>query len=916
MTWRTTHLPRLEGLPLLPIGAGDEGKAPIDPDSGRPMTGWQKASWSPKTIGQTDPAVVTAVGARFGPDAGGLLCVDVDGAPALETLLAAGCDPDAAGWRITRSTAPDRMKVVFHVAPEEWPTVRSKRRGKAVLSCGEGSQIEWFFARGQAVVAGLHRPSAVELEWHGGPSTITDLPEEWLALWRSTEPQPAPRAQPGPTTSTTADRIALEALLPRDLEQLARNGTAEGERNEGIFRLAATALAIHDAALAAGLPVDGTAEAVVLAAAARCAPPLPEAEALTCLRSAESQPRVVDPGWPERLRFQLNRRSRSNRKPPAARAGGGAQPAAALPATFMALIESLPEGWVPSEDGPPSPSKLSVGSLAGMLQRHGDRLRFNEMSLLAEVETTTGWHSIVDADLDSAYVKLSQRGWIIGADPVVKAVCHVARLRKFHPVRQYLLDLEQNASVDPFDLDKVAPQIFRAASPLHTAMVRKWLIGAVARALDPGCQMDYCLVLQSRKQGIHKSTSLCDLASPDWFTSTVPEQDKDFLLNVHSCWIFELAELESVTGRRESGRIKNLITTRVDMFRQPYGRSAERMKRGSVFCGTVNEETFLRDETGNRRFWVVPINGASPIDRDAIRSARDGIWKAALLAYRSGELPMLPEGLAAESEQQNEQFTQEDPWLAMLQAWMDGNPLGAHLAPESRIALADPTQPFSTAEALHAAGVKRLDQITRSDETRVAPLLRQLGFEKDRQSRRDGKRVRLWSPVTTVTTCHNPPADEVVTAKPTAPQSVSAPVTTVTTYLPKGESESRESDRDAARGTDGLFLFGSGGCDTPPDRAKPTAPELVSASQPPCHNPPEGCDTSATTTDWVTAALTALALDPEPACLPDVLAWLADNGAPTITRTAAHLALDRLRKAEAVGAALTSLVHPDLESAA
>jgi hypothetical protein len=895
-SWRSIHLPHLVGLPLLPVGAGDEGKAPIDPDSGRPMTAWPKASWSPKTIASTDSAVVTAVGARFGPDAGGLLCVDVDGAPALESLLAAGCDPDSAGWRITRSTAPDRMKVVFRVPPEQWPTGRSKQRGKVVTSCGDGSQIEWFFGSGQAVVAGLHQPSGVELEWSGGPDSITELPEPWLALWRSAGPKPAQRAQPAAAV-TTADGIPLETLLPRELEQLARNGAADGERNQGIFKLAAAALAIYDAALAAGLTVDGSPEALVLAAATRCSPPLPESEALSCLQSAESQPRDPDPGWTDRLRFQLNRRSRSTRpKPPrsARSAGGGGQPAAPLPATFMALIEALPDGWAPSKDGPPQPSRLSVGELAGMLQRQSDRLRFNEMSLLAEVETTTGWCSIVDADMDSAYVLLSQKGWIIGAEPIVKAVCHVARLRKIHPVRQYLLRIEQDASITPYDLDRVGPDVFRAVLPLHAAMVRKWLVGAVARALDPGCQMDYCLVLQSRKQGIHKSTSLRDLASPDWFTSTVPDQDKDFLLNVHSCWIFELAELESVTGRRESGRLKNLITTSVDMFRQPYGKTAERNKRGSVFCGTVNEETFLRDNTGNRRFWVVPIAGDEPINRDAIRAARDGIWKAALLAYRSGELPMLPKDLAVESEAQNEQFTHEDPWLAMLQAWIDGNPIGAQLAPESRITLADASQPFSTAEALHAAGVKRLDQISRSDETRVAPLLRQLGFEKGKQSRRDGKHVRLWSRVTTVTTCPIPPAYGVVTAKPTVPQSASAAVPTVTTYLPKGVTEISGSNRDVARAAGVSPFMGTGGCYTPPDMAKPNAPEGISASQPPRNNPPGGCDTS-TTTDWVAAAVAALHLEPHAACLPDVMAWLATHGAPAITKTAATLALDRLR---------------------
>jgi predicted P-loop ATPase len=405
------------------------------------------------------------------------------------------------------------------------------------------------------------------------------------------------------------------------------------------------------------------------------------------------------------------------------------------PASWRELIEALPDGWVVDDDGERRRQQLSVGGFADLLGQHQDRLRYNELTMFVEVLTGGSWCAVVDADMDSAYVLLSQKGWVIGVDPITKAACHVARQQSFHPVRQYLLDLEQNSAVEPFDLDQVAPQFFRSPDPLHAAMVRKWLVGAVARAMNPGCQMDYALVLQSRQQGIGKSTSFRDLASPDWFTSTVPDGDKDFLLNVHNCWIFELAELESVTGKRDAGRLKNLITSSTDMFRVPYGRTAERRKRSSVFCGTVNEDTFLRDETGNRRYWVVPIDGSEPLDRDGLKAARDGIWKAALAAWKAGELPMLSRAQEALSEIQNGQFVQADPWLAMLQAAMEAGPQ-------------EWQKPFSTAEALVGANLKQREQITKADENRIAPLLRQLGFEKTKNPARagNGDRVRLWAP--------------------------------------------------------------------------------------------------------------------------------------------------------------------------
>jgi hypothetical protein len=406
------------------------------------------------------------------------------------------------------------------------------------------------------------------------------------------------------------------------------------------------------------------------------------------------------------------------------------------PVSIAGFIDQLPDGWVVDEETRvKKPSGLSVGRLADLLEAQPQHLRFNEMTMFVEVETTCGWVAMRDADMNSAYVLLSQKGWVIGERPVINAICHVARHQSFHPVLQYLLHLEQDPNTITFDLDDVAPKFFRSKDPLHVAMVRKWLIGAVWRAMEPGCQMDYCLVLQSRHQGIGKTTSFKALASSDWFNSTAPDSDKDFLLNVHSCWIFEMGELECHTGKRSAGHMKNLITITTDNFRAPYGKNNEPHRRGSVFCGTVNEDAFLRDDTGNRRYWVVPIAGTEPLDRDGLQAARDGIWKAALAAYRAGELPMLTRAQEALSEIQNETFTHSDPWLEMLRIAIENN--------HSKWQL-----PFSTAEALEAAGLKQREQITRADETRLAPLLRQLGFDKAKHVTRTetGQRVRLWSP--------------------------------------------------------------------------------------------------------------------------------------------------------------------------
>ena len=251
--------------------------------------------------------------------------------------------------------------------------------------------------------------------------------------------------------------------------------------------------------------------------------------------------------------------------------------------------------------------------------------------------------------------------------------------------------------------------------------------------------MDYCLVLKGG-QGLLKSTSLKALAGKDWFTSSYADQDKDFLLNIHSCWIYEQAELEAVTSKKQAGALKNLLTSSTDTFRLPYGRTTERLPRQSVFCATVNQDQFLRDDTGNRRYWVIPIAGTEKLDREAITDARDAIWKAAVIAHEKGELPMLPEELEAQSADQNEEYNEQDAWVGMIQAWMDGDALlrwNKDSGDPSPRAF-EPNALITSAEILYSAGLKRPDAITRADEMRLGDVLKAMGFEKKKRG------IRGW----------------------------------------------------------------------------------------------------------------------------------------------------------------------------
>jgi hypothetical protein len=203
------------------------------------------------------------------------------------------------------------------LAPDQWRELQRRLldHAKADRSCKNPSRVMrlpgcWY----------MHfkdQPGEmVRIINEGGSRYSAAVIEDCLPALPPSRPAPAPQLQ-------SSEGVHLRELLPRDLEQLAKQGAQEGSRNEDCFRLAASAVAIAKAAAAAGLRVVGTPETVVLGFAASCSPPLPEREALSCLQSAGSKNPSPDPGWPERLRYQLNRTAehadRHRQQPEAAR---------------------------------------------------------------------------------------------------------------------------------------------------------------------------------------------------------------------------------------------------------------------------------------------------------------------------------------------------------------------------------------------------------------------------------------------------------------------------------------------------------------------------------------------------------------------------------------------------------------------
>jgi predicted P-loop ATPase len=167
---------------------------------------------------------------------------------------------------------------------------------------------------------------------------------------------------------------------------------------------------------------------------------------------------------------------------------------------------------------------------------------------------------------------------------------------------------------------------------LNEAVSRKFLISAVARGLDPGCKADHVLVLEGI-QGVGKSELVVALGG-EWTQENLPDMhSKDGMAALSGAWIIELSEL-SAMNRSQVESVKSFISRRVDKYRPAYGRHTIEQPRRCVFIATTNESRYLRDKTGNRRFWPVEVGN---VDLEGLRRDREQLFAEAVAAYRDGE---------------------------------------------------------------------------------------------------------------------------------------------------------------------------------------------------------------------------------------------------------------------------------------
>lgn len=202
----------------------------------------------------------------------------------------------------------------------------------------------------------------------------------------------------------------------------------------------------------------------------------------------------------------------------------------------------------------------------------------------------------------------------------------------FHPVKEYLAGLSWDGVVRA---ETILIDYLGAEDTKYVKMVtRKWLCGAVARILRPGIKFDYMLVLTG-EQGIQKS-SFFRVLSKNWFTDSIQDvEGNQAVEKLMGAWIVEFGELQAF-NRAESNAIKRFITSQEDRTRLAYDKRTSFLKRQCVFAGTTNKSEFLKDDTGNRRYWPVEVKKegrTKDVFKDLVKEV-DQIWAEALVLWR------------------------------------------------------------------------------------------------------------------------------------------------------------------------------------------------------------------------------------------------------------------------------------------
>jgi len=651
-------------------------------DQKRPyQTKWQERPLDKDGLqAELEAGSAKAIGVCCGVPSGGLLFLDHDGRSASTILRDWGCPMSSMprSWTVT-SGRDGRFQVIYRVPEQYWPDIATRKYKSGITdSDNKPEQIELRWTGCQSVVAGAH-PTTTGYHWVAkySPEDL-DLAEAPLCL---IEKMLKPVAEPLPLLAASDDADRARSYL--DALSSSRADDYDDWLNVG--------MALHSVG-DDSLLIDWEHWS---AQSGKHKPSDCQRKWKSFKKSGISLGTLGDMAKKDGWRSQ--RREPSRTVASGASDGGG--------------------------DKPPiitKPEKLETAELLALLRSQADEIRYNVFTQQIEIKG-----KVVDG-ADRFYLKLAEMGYKVGKELAIDCLVQVANENFYNPVTEYLLHCEQH--VEPTYIDGLATAYLRpgdGGTSIYDEMLKRTLIGAVARAFDPGYKHDTACVIMG-DQGAYKSSFWGCLGGPFYSDALGDISTKDDVMVLHRSWIMEWAELDHITNRKHAGQVKAFLSQAVDLLRVPYGKAVEAFPRRGIIVGTTNKTAgFLVDETGNRRFWVIPTTKTQvdQINTATLLMERDAIWSAAVHAYRNGETNRLPLAMELAVQQENDAYMIESPWRSAILTY-----------------LADrrSMEVLTSEEILAKAIQKPMERQTKVDQMQVASILKELGWTKHRES--SGKR--------------------------------------------------------------------------------------------------------------------------------------------------------------------------------
>lgn len=271
-----------------------------------------------------------------------------------------------------------------------------------------------------------------------------------------------------------------------------------------------------------------------------------------------------------------------------------------------------------------------------------------------------------DADLNLLQSWLNNRAIRVGVQIVSQAVDIVARANPYHPIQEWLAGLKWDGVSR---LDSWLHHAYGAEqSEFHSEIGMRFLVAAVRRIMQPGCKFDSILVLEG-PQSLGKSRSIPALFGAEYTADDMPDLRRpDAPMALSGVWCMEISELGALV-RAENEIVKAFLSRPVDKFRAPYARTFQIVPRQSVMIGTTNEKDYLRDTTGNRRYWPCLC---TRVDIDWITENREQLFAEAYALYQAGTATWLDNDATDTLKELNEERMPEDPWESTVLQYLDG----------------------------------------------------------------------------------------------------------------------------------------------------------------------------------------------------------------------------------------------------